>query len=315
MSTDTLFTLGNVSFQHTEVPEKIQIGGEQKLAVHDLVGGQKVIDALGRDDAPLEWSGLLLGPNAPSRFRQINAMRVAGRPVTLSWGECLYRVMIQSFVADYERETQMPYRIVCEVLEDLNASISSGQQSQSPDSVLNEDLAASRVEALNVHDTPLTSLLNTLDNAIIQVTRIANATHSAIARIRQPIDDILDRTEVLMHQTNRALAAASSVGDQATGIGLRLLEQIEATARMTTLLRLRAAMGRLRNNLDALHTRGKQITVAGGSLYNIAAHEYGNAMDWTAIAAANSLTDPEIDGIKTLTIPPRTDSSGGVLNA
>src|SRR5438105_14105562 len=119
---DTILTLGDVSFRHTEVPEKIQIGGEQKLAVHLLVGGQKAIDALGRDDAQLEWSGLLLGANAAWRFRQLDAIRIAGKPVTLSWSEQLYRVVVKSFVADYAREHQIAYRNCCEALEALSAT-------------------------------------------------------------------------------------------------------------------------------------------------------------------------------------------------
>ncbi|CCD29938.1 putative phage protein [Candidatus Glomeribacter gigasporarum BEG34] len=310
MKADTTLTLGDFTFTRHEIPEKIQIGGEQKLAVHVLVGGQKIIDALGRADARLEWSGFLLGPHARERFRSLDALRIAGQPITLAWGEFAYRVVIQSFTAEYERETQLRYRIVCEVLEDTSATENVGATRSIKDA-LDEDSSTARTEALNIDDAPLSALLDTLDNAIRTTTRIANATQSAIARIRQPVDEILERTDILMHQTNRALAVASSVGD----LGLRLIEQIEALARLTALLRLRAAMGRLRHNLDAVFMRGKTLTIAGGNLYRIAAEEYGNAMDWTAIAQANGLTDPNLEGIQTLIIPPRTEASDGVFNA
>src|SRR5260364_289251 len=46
-------------------------------------------------------------------------MRCALRASQSHWrGEFAYRVVIQSFTAEYERETQLRYRIVCEVLED-----------------------------------------------------------------------------------------------------------------------------------------------------------------------------------------------------
>ena len=57
----TTVTLGGFAFQDFEVPERIPAGGEQMLAIHKLVGGRRVIDAMGRDDAALEWSGYFLG--------------------------------------------------------------------------------------------------------------------------------------------------------------------------------------------------------------------------------------------------------------
>ncbi len=48
----------------------------------------------------------------------------------------------------------------------------------------------------------------------------------------------------------------------------------------------------------------RSITVAGGDLFAIAAQEYGDALLWTRIAAANKLYDPLILGVATLTIPP-----------
>ena len=56
----------------------------------------------------------------------------------------------------------------------------------------------------------------------------------------------------------------------------------------------------------------KQITVAGGNLYAIAAQEYGNAMGWVQIAQANGLTDPQITGTVTLTSPVFDGDASGV---
>lgn len=58
------------------------------------------------------------------------------------------------------------------------------------------------------------------------------------------------------------------------------------------------------------------ITVAGTTLYHLAAKAYADATLWTLIAAANGLTDPWVDGITTLTIPRPSgrQASGGVLS-
>lgn len=61
----------------------------------------------------------------------------------------------------------------------------------------------------------------------------------------------------------------------------------------------------------------KKITVAGGNLFRIAAEQLGSATQWTRIALANGLDDPFIDGVVTLTIPPRNPSgdNGGILGS
>lgn len=59
----------------------------------------------------------------------------------------------------------------------------------------------------------------------------------------------------------------------------------------------------------------KQITVAGANLFRLAAEHLGDARQWTRIAAANGLSDPFVEGVATLTIPPpdRQVVSDGIL--
>ena len=49
------YSLGSVSFRSFEVPATINVGGAQRLAVHRLLGGIRVIDALGRDDSDISF--------------------------------------------------------------------------------------------------------------------------------------------------------------------------------------------------------------------------------------------------------------------
>lgn len=59
----------------------------------------------------------------------------------------------------------------------------------------------------------------------------------------------------------------------------------------------------------------RTITVAGGNLFRIAAERLNDATQWYRIALANNLTDPMIDGVVTLTLPPpdSTGGNGGIL--
>lgn len=55
---DIVLVLGPIAFADFEIPERIRFGGNQRLAVHQLPGGRRVVDALGRDDGEICWSGV-----------------------------------------------------------------------------------------------------------------------------------------------------------------------------------------------------------------------------------------------------------------
>jgi hypothetical protein len=116
--TGTPLLLGPIAFGDFEVPERIGFGGAQRLVVHTLPGGARVIDAMGRDDADLVWSGVFSGPDAAERGRLLDVLRVVGAPLPLSWDAFLYTVVIARFDAIYSSPWWVPYRITCKVIQD-----------------------------------------------------------------------------------------------------------------------------------------------------------------------------------------------------
>jgi hypothetical protein len=120
-------TLGTITFTSWEVPQKITFGGKQRLAIHKLPGGIRVIDAMGRDDMPLSWSGIIQGAGATARAQQIDALRIAGKQVPLTWGGLSYTVVIASFEVDFTKPYWMPYRISCEIV-----AVATGAQAGTP---------------------------------------------------------------------------------------------------------------------------------------------------------------------------------------
>src|SRR5690242_17085448 len=83
---DIVLVLGPVAFSDFEVPERIRFGGAQRLTVHKLPGGARVIDALGPDDTELGWSGIFAGPDATERALLLDQLRVRGAVLPLkSW--------------------------------------------------------------------------------------------------------------------------------------------------------------------------------------------------------------------------------------
>jgi len=110
--------LGPVAFAGYEVPERITLGGRQRLAVHTLPGGRRVVDAMGPDDKTLAWSGVISGPHAAERVRQLDRLRRAGLALPLGWDGWRFTVVIASFEADSANPWWVPYRIECAVLSE-----------------------------------------------------------------------------------------------------------------------------------------------------------------------------------------------------
>ncbi|MEJ0016748.1 MAG: hypothetical protein WDN25_09290 [Acetobacteraceae bacterium] len=115
---DSALLLGPIAFRDFEVPAAINFGGRQRLALHRLPGGTRIIDALGRDDAQITFSGIFTGSDATLRARTLDELRVAAIALPLTWDVFFYTVMISEFHADYRGGSWIPYRIVCTVLQD-----------------------------------------------------------------------------------------------------------------------------------------------------------------------------------------------------
>ena len=75
---------------------------------------------------------------------------------------------------------------------------------------------------------------------------------------------------------------------------------------------LAARVGKNVSNAS-LQSSTRTLEVAGGTLFGVAASEYGDPTQWAAIAKASGLIDPTIVGLQTLKIPANPAASGGVL--
>lgn len=319
MHPDTTLNLGQFQFSGFEIPDHMPWGGSQRIAVHELVGGQRVLDAMGRSDRPLEWSGMILGPSAVDRARFLDTMRAQGLPQPLTWGQFSYQVIVHEFEADYRRFFEIPYRISCEVIADLANPVTS-LAAAAIDQALNDDMNAATGLGATVGDSTLSGLLTTLDTAITAVSSFAHAAQSTINSVLQPLTAVQTRVQLLIASTGNLLGNVTTFGgvlpstpiSQATA---SLTGQLASMSQMGALVQLRNVSGRMRSNLLATKTSQNTVATAGGNLFSIAAKQYGDPTAWTGIAKANGLTDPFVQGTAVLNIPPQPDSQGGVLNA
>ena len=132
--------LGGVAFTGFEIPNKINFGGEQKTVVHQLIGGGRVIDAMGPSPDVISWEGRFRGLSAISRAQAVDEMRMAGTQVDLSWLNVFRSVVIKTFKAETEKAYEVPYQITCEVVQESAASL--GGLFQTLDSLIGADISA-----------------------------------------------------------------------------------------------------------------------------------------------------------------------------
>jgi len=313
----TTLSLGDMTFGGFEVPEVIPWGGDQALTVHELVGGTRVADAMGRKDAPIEWSGIFLGSTAVDRAQYLNTQRILGQQLTLTWSSLNFLVVIESFTANYEFEYRIPYRIRCVVVQDNSTPTVAGDVPDI-DAQLTQDLNTANGLGGQIGDGVLSGLLGTLNTAMSAVSTFANAAQSTISSVLQPIQAVQSRVQTLISASDNTMLNVTTVGGVlpnnpvAQTVG-KMGAQLNAYQQQPLLLNLRSVMGRMTTNLGSVAGATRSETVAGGNLMQIASREYGDPMAWTGIAKANGLTDPMLAGVQTIQIPNQPDNAGGVL--
>lgn len=311
-------TLGDFTFADTEIPESITMPTKQKVVVHRQIGGGRVIDTLGVDYDPMSWSGLLLGSDAMDRADIIQDMVEAGLPVTLDWSEYQYQVLVTEFRAEFEREYQIPYTIVCEILQDM-ANPLIGNASDSFDDLINGDMTTASTYSFSVGNSGLSGVMGTLQSAVSSVSSFASATKAQLNAVLAPLAQAQAMTQQLIASTDNTLMSVSTLGGIVPGNPVsiavsKLTTQVNAMATQGNLLQLSGVLGRMGSNIGQIGGGSQSVMQAGGSLFDLASKYYGSVAGWTNISAANPSLGGEttLTGINTIIIPPYTPTATGL---
>jgi len=122
---EVVITLGGVTFQDFEVPQSMVVEGGQRLALHQLIGGGRVVDVLGDDPGKISFSGIFSGSDAAARAQLLDAATAAGAQVPLFWDSFFYMVVIEDFSVSYEKPWWVPFSVTCLVVLDPVAAVAS----------------------------------------------------------------------------------------------------------------------------------------------------------------------------------------------
>lgn len=215
---DTQIQLGSFIFQDLEIPEYINFGGTQQLVQHDLIGGNRVIDAMGKSDVDIQWSGLMTGPTALQRAQQLNQLRVAGQQLTLQWFNLNYNVVIQNFVSRTERFYQVSYDITLRVIADganpvttlnlvgFNEAVNSDLTTANN---LTSNIAATNTNA-GINTQPVTAAVTALTTAVAAVPTLNGASPGIIAAIESYANTALTAVTTALKSAEDFLFGSSS---------------------------------------------------------------------------------------------------------
>lgn len=315
---DTVLQLGDFEFSHLEIPESIALGGAQRLAVHRFPGGAKNVQAMGADHAPLEWSGLFLGSAALDRAKYLDFLRVQGAPLPLTFFDSTYTVVIERFRYVVERFYKVGYSIALEVVSDDSHPVETIVPSGF-DTAIDADCDAMMSLGDLIGDGPLSGALDTLNTAVRGVSSFVTATSTTIQAVQGAISTVGARVSTLTAEVVSSISAAATPAGVLPGVPLaetigNVAAQVSATARYPLLQNVSSLATRMSRNVDMARQGAstRLLQVAGGTLFDVAAREYGDATRWIAIAQASGLTDAVISGVKTLQIPANPIDSGGV---
>jgi hypothetical protein len=210
--------LGDLLFEDFELPERLPHGGDHSLAVHKVVGGRRRIDALGPDDAAIEWSGVLFGEFSHLRSLQLDLLRRSGRVVELAHSLRRYRGIVSKYVGNVRSPLVVEYSLTFEILEDLVAG-EGGSRSQTLEEQIAADLEASEAAAA-ARDTMIAAVAlvrNIVRNpsTIKGFLRVAGG--EAIGQMKGVISGAIGTMAEEGLAADMGLAAASGLGEAAGG--------------------------------------------------------------------------------------------------
>jgi hypothetical protein len=244
--------LGPVQFEGFEVPREIPFGGAQTLVVKKLVGGDRVIDAMGRDDVDIRWSGRFRGALAEPRARALDQLRIAGQQQLLTWSSLRYLVLIERFEASFEQPFEIPYSISCTVLQDLASPILAVPVDVTSQINADFNAAAAIQAAINVPSIGTSLAATTM--AAGAITDFQGVSSVQTATVQAPLAQTQTAVGTQIASQNDVVAASGTVAGVVSGgnpatLAATLSAQSAAFSQLGQLYQLQSVLGRAAVNI------------------------------------------------------------------
>lgn len=244
---DVVLVLGPVAFRDFEIPSAINFGGRQRLAVHQLTNGRRVVDTMGPDASEIAFSGVFSGSDASLRARLLDSLRVVGDELSLTWDVFFYTVILNRFDANYENPVWIPYRISCTVVQDDAAAAIASIVSLASSVLADLGVAANQCTNLGIDFTDVQNSLTAPDATTLGSAAYA-AARSGISLTQSAIDTKIGSAEATLQVIN------SSNPGSAASLATDLTTSTTAAQQLADLTSASAYLGRAARNLSNAST-------------------------------------------------------------
>ncbi len=232
-------TLGGMILTGVEVPSALKIAGEQQLAVTTLLGGDRVIRAMGPNPAPISLSGMFIGPDAQSRAETLARMHDAGRQLRLSIAGLSFMVVIQSSSYTYQQQgAVVPFEVTVVIQPTIPAASSTTPSALS--SLVGPDIASAA-----------TTISNTVAQASAAAGAVAGQLQAVVEQVA-PVAGLIGAGGLLAGVDDKLTVVGTL-----TGAGVNFAAAPAAAASVITGLQsaganLNATLAQAGTNLEAL---------------------------------------------------------------
>jgi len=194
-------SIGSITFSGMEVPSVLRVGGQQRLVLHKLPGGDRLIDVAGSDLNRIELAGTFTGPTAQSRAQALANMRQAGLPIRFIAAAVSTQAFIFDYAYDYTAKgAVIPYRLTLELqAATRNAQAATGKTLSS---LVGTDAASA-----------ITSISDTVSDVSQTIENYAGAAQTVIGQVA-PIANIVGVGGPLASVTNdlQVVSGAAQAG-------------------------------------------------------------------------------------------------------
>jgi len=189
-------TLGSVTFQEWEVPNKIEHGSKQRLSANKNIGGQRNVNAMGADPKNIKWAGRLWGPDATSRRDQLQSMCDGGQQVSLMFSTKYYMVVVEDVSFSHELDFMILYEIDCYVVSDmLSGAGAVSSIVQNLTSVTGADVSSINAILPTVQTASVVSTVTTAVNNVSNAGDLDTADITVLSSLIGPLQTAIASTQ------------------------------------------------------------------------------------------------------------------------
>ena len=291
MGLDNL-VLGGITFTDQEVPESIAFPVHQSVAIHELIGGKRVIQTLGTFYPTVSWSGILRYDTALSRSLALKRMEASAQPQKLTHLQDAYSVIVTQYLPTTRNRYKIEYQISVEIVSDI-----SGQTTVTAPPSVDQQVGAANQNAN-------TSLATMVSNDPVNTPIVQNSYTSMNAAL-----DAAGPIAIANGSTAQAAGLSITAAVMAAQNYLSKVGSGNLTQRIATQQYLNNLLIISKNFANGQAPR--TVTVTGGSFAQLAAKYYNDVGLAGALQSANGYASANLPSNvnSTITLPPYPPSA------